>query len=192
MPADLMPAAQRMAALVANVPDDRLKDPTPCADTNVAALLDHIGGLAMAFTAAAKKDGSLGKQAPSPSADSLPDDWRTRIPRDVVAMADAWTAPDAWTGMTKAGGIDIPGEVGGLIALDELVVHGWDLAHATGQPYECDDASLEAVLAFVAPLAANGAPNPGLFGPPVAVSGDAPLLERVIGLTGRAPDWSTA
>jgi uncharacterized protein (TIGR03086 family) len=190
MPADLKPAAQRMAALVANVPDDRLKDPTPCTDMNVATLIDHIGGFALAFASAAKKDGVFGNQAPSPSADTLPDDWRTRIPRDVLAMGDAWAAPDAWTGMTKAGSLDIPGEIGGLIALDELVVHGWDLARATGQPYECDTASLDAVRAFVAPLAESGAPNPGLFGPPVAVADDAAMLDRVIGLTGRAPDWT--
>src|SRR5262245_13606734 len=190
MPADLKPAAQRMAALVANVPDDRLKDATPCPEMNVAALLDHIGGFALAFASAAKKDGRFGDQAPSVSADALPDDWRTRIPRDVIAMGDAWDAPEAWTGMTKAGGLDIPGEIGGFIALDELVVHGWDLASATGQPYECDSASLDAVLTFVAPIAESGAPNPGLFGPPVVVGDDAPMLDRVIGLTGRAPDWS--
>ena len=190
MPADLMPAAERMAALVANVPEDALNSPTPCEDTSVGDLLDHIRGFSMAFGAAAKKDASLGSGAPTADAAELPDDWRTTIPRDVLAMGDAWRAPDAWTGMTKAGGVDIPGEVGGLIALDELVVHGWDLARATGQPYDCDDASLEGVLAFVAPLAEQGAPNPGLFGPPVAVADNAPMLDRVIGLTGRSPDWS--
>ncbi len=38
--------------------------------------------------------------------------------------------------MTKAGGVDLPGEVAGLVALDELVVHGWDVARATGQAYD--------------------------------------------------------
>jgi uncharacterized protein (TIGR03086 family) len=181
-----------MAALVANVPDDRLKDPTPCADMNVATLLDHIGGFALAFASAAKKDGKFGDQAPSASADALPDDWRTRIPRDVVAMGEAWCAPDAWTGMTKAGGLELPGEISGLIALDELVVHGWDLARATGQPYKCDTAELDAVLEFIAPLAESGAPNPGLFGPPVTVADDASMLDRVVGLTGRTPGWPAA
>jgi uncharacterized protein (TIGR03086 family) len=106
-------------------------------------------------------------------------------------MAEAWRDPEAWTGMTKAGGIDLPGEVAGVVALDELVVHGWDVARASGQPYDCDDESLNAVLTFVAPLAAEGleAQREGLFGPVVAVPDDAPLLDRVVGLTGRDPSW---
>ena len=31
--------------------------------------------------------------------------------------------------------------------------------------------------------------TPGLFGPPVAVPADAVLFDRVIGLTGRNPNW---
>ena len=62
---------------------------------------------------------------------------------------------------------------------------------ASGQPFASDDASLDAVHAFVAPFAAagpDGAPNRP-FGPVVAVPSDAPLLDRVLGLTGRDPAW---
>jgi uncharacterized protein (TIGR03086 family) len=94
--------------------------------------------------------------------------------------------------MTRAGGIELPGEVAGLVALDELVVHGWDVARATGQAYECDPQSLEAVQGFVAQFSEPGleAERAGLFGPVVDVPDDAPLLDRVIGLTGRDPAWS--
>jgi uncharacterized protein (TIGR03086 family) len=91
--------------------------------------------------------------------------------------------------MTRAGGLDLPGEVAGVIALDELVIHGWDLARATAQDYDPDKASLQTVLPFVT-QAADGEPQEGLFGPPVAVPDGAPLLDRVIGLTGRDPAWS--
>ena len=94
--------------------------------------------------------------------------------------------------MTRAGGVDLPGEVAGLVALDELVVHGWDVARATGQPYEVDVPSLETVQAFVAQFSEPGMEEAraGLFGPVVEVPEDAPLLDRVIGLTGRDPAWS--
>ena len=77
------------------------------------------------------------------------------------------------------------------MALDELVLHGWDVAQATGQAYECELAILEAVYQFVAPLAVPGeeAQREGLFGPVIEVPEGAPLLDRVIGLSGRDPAW---
>jgi uncharacterized protein (TIGR03086 family) len=190
---DLKPAAQRMTDLVGAVGDEQLRAPTPCPAYSLGDLLDHVGGFALAFTAAATKDGgALGSQGPSGDASRLGDDWRSRIPRDLGELAEAWRDPAAWTGMTMAGGIDLPGEVAGLIALDELVIHGWDVARASGQPYECDAASLEAVHGFVAQFSAPGqeAQREGLFGPVVDVPEDAPLLDRVIGLSGRDPAWA--
>lgn len=192
-PVDLTPAARRMGDLVRGVPDELLDAPTPNPDYTLGDLLDHVGGAALAFAGAAAKDtGDATSQGPSGDATRLTDDWRTRIPRDLVALAEAWRDPDAWTGMTKAGGIELPGEVAGLVALDELVVHGWDVARATGQPYDCDPESLEAVHGFVAQFSEPGmeAEREGLFGPVVEVPDDAPLLDRVIGLTGRDPAWS--
>jgi uncharacterized protein (TIGR03086 family) len=190
---DLGPAARRMAQLVAAVRDEDLGRPTPCPDYAIGDLLEHIGGLSLAFTAAAgKRTDDLGGPPPPGDAARLDPDWRQRIPRDLLAMADAWRAPGSWTGMTRAGGIDLPGEVAGLVALDELVVHGWDLARAAGQGFECDPASLEAVHGFVAQFSGPGneEQRAGLFGPEVAVAADAQLLDRVIGMTGRDPAWT--
>ena len=70
--------------------------------------------------------------APDGDADRLGADWRSRIPQDLLAMAAAWRDPSAWTGMTRVGGVDLPGSAAGLVALDEIVVHGWDLAAPAG------------------------------------------------------------
>jgi uncharacterized protein (TIGR03086 family) len=193
MSVDLTPAAQRLADLVGGIPDGMLDAPTPCPHYTVGDLVDHVGGAALAFTGAAAKDmGERTASGPSGDASRLGDDWRTRIPDDLTGLAEAWRDPDAWTGMTRAGGIELPGEVAGLVALDELVLHGWDLARAIGQDYECDLPSLEAVHEFVAQFSAPGqeAAREGLFGPVVDVPVDAPLLDRVVGLAGRDPAWS--
>ena len=50
-----------------------------------------------------------------------------------------------------AGGVELPGEVCGLVAIDEVLLHGWDVARATGQPYRPTDAECEAVLPIVTP-----------------------------------------
>jgi uncharacterized protein (TIGR03086 family) len=76
------------------------------------------------------------------------------------------------------------------VAIDEVVVHGWDVAVATGHDFACDEELLQVAYGFAQAAAARD-PNgtPGLFGPPVAVPDDAPLLSRLLGLTGRDPSW---
>jgi uncharacterized protein (TIGR03086 family) len=189
---DLGPVADRLAELIAAVPDELLQQPTPCPDYRLGDLLDHIGGLAQAFTAAAGKDiGALTAMAPSGDATRLTPDWRSRIPQDLRAMAAAWRKPEAWEGMTQAGGSDLPAGLAGLAGLDELVIHGWDVARVVGQEYLCDPASLEAAHGFVAAFSGPGMEEQrrGLFGPTVAVPDGAPLLDRVLGLSGRDPGW---
>jgi uncharacterized protein (TIGR03086 family) len=184
-PVDLHPAVERLVGLVEALPDDALDQPTPCEDYTVGALLDHIAGGLVAFHAAAVKKPLPG--GASGDASNLAPDWRTRIPRDARALADAWDDPTAWTGRTAAGGVELPGEVAGIVALDELVLHGWDLARATDQPAGYDGPGLQAVDAMVTEFRARGID--GLFGPEFAIADDAPLFERILGKTGRDPEW---
>ena len=191
--ADLEPAARTMAKLVEGVPDGPLDGPTPCPAYRLGDLLDHIRTLALAFTAAATKETEgIGHLPPSGDATRLGDDWRTQMPRDLATLASAWSAPEAWTGMTQVGGADLPGEAAGVIALDELVVHAWDLARSTGQGYEVDPASLAVVHGWVADLTApeHSAMRSRIFGPVVDVADEASLVDRVVGLTGRDPVWA--
>jgi uncharacterized protein (TIGR03086 family) len=188
---DLRPAAVRMADLVCAVPDSRLDAPTPCSEYSLGDLLDHVGGFALAFTAAAEKDGeAAGAQGPSGDAARLEEGWRDRIAGDVIALGEAWRDPAAWSGMTAIG-VELPGDVAGLFALDELVIHGWDVARASRQPFHCDAAALEALHALVLQLSdPQVAPQrDSLFGPVMKVAPDQPLLDRVVGLTGRDPAW---
>jgi uncharacterized protein (TIGR03086 family) len=191
---DLRAAADRMTRLLEAVPNDSMGAPTPCPDLSLGALIDHVGGFAKVFAASAKKElGELTAQPPDPRADNLEPGWRARMTADLSALADAWDAPDAWQGMTQAGGQDLPGAMAGRIALDELVVHGWDIAQATGQPFDCDAATLGEVESTVQQVrGGNDGDIPGLFGPVVAIADDADALERVLSLTGRDPGWSPA
>lgn len=188
---DLEPATARLAGIVEGVRDDQLAATTPCGEKTVGDLLDHVDGLATAFRAAATKTQLPGTQGRgSADASRLGRDWRTRIPARLAALAQAWRDSGAWTGLTQAGGQDIPGEIAGVIALDEVIVHGWDLAVATGQGFACEPGLAEAALGFVEPaVERNPEGTPGLFGPPVPVPPDAPVLDRLLGLTGRDPAW---
>jgi len=132
---DLTPATEIVTRVVADIDDDQLGAPTPCRGTSVAGLLYHLDGLCLAFTAAAVKDLATGSQGPSADGSRLEPDWRMRIPGRLTELARAWQDETAWAGMTRAGGLDLPGEVAGQVAVNEVVVHGWDLAAATGHDY---------------------------------------------------------
>jgi uncharacterized protein (TIGR03086 family) len=151
VPADLKPAADVLTRIVRGVRDDQLGAPTPCGETTVGGLLDHVQGLCLAFTAAATKTPvDATNQAPSADPSQLGTNWRARISDRLATLAEAWRADQAWAGMTRAGGQDLPGSVAGIIALDEIVVHAWDLAAATEQQFSCETELLEAVYPFVA------------------------------------------
>ena len=185
---DFSPTTTSLTELVRGVRDDQLGDPTPSDGRSVGDLLDHIAGLSLAFTEAARKSAPPGGTSPTAAADALPDDWRSVIPERLAALAEAWRDPAAYTGNTMAGPVEMPGDEAALVALDEVTVHAWDLAVATGQQYDADPAAVAACARFVAGF---DAPTDGsLFAPPVDVPDSAPPLDRLLAATGRDPDWS--
>src|SRR5436305_12812101 len=136
---DLGPAARRLADLVANVKDDALDRPTPCPAYSLGDLIEHVGGLALAFTAAGRKErNAYTEMGGAGDASRLGADWRERIPRDLAALPQTWVEPEAWTGMTRIAGNASPAGVVRPVLADELAVHGWDVARATGQAYACE------------------------------------------------------
>jgi uncharacterized protein (TIGR03086 family) len=185
---DLTPATAMVSRVVMDTRDDQLGAPTPCGDATVADLLDHIDGLSQAFTAAAVKDTARADQAPVVDGSRLGSDWRDRIPDHLARLAAAWQAESAWTGMTRAGGVDMPGDVAGSVATNELLVHGWDLAAATGHEYLAEPALIAAAREFVEPAVSQNPDGvPGLFGPPVEVPSHSPPMDQLVAMTGRNP-----
>ena len=185
---DLHPAAQRTIGVATSLTDEQLGLPTPSPGACVGDVIDHLGVFAVRFVAAARKESEAGTSPPPPpSRGNLEAGWRDRIAQDFLALAEAWQDPGAWQGTTYAGGLELPAEIVGLVALDELVVHGWDHAVATGQRYEPAAHDVEAAIGFVASF---DAPRDGrLFGAIVPVADTAAPLDRLLGLTGRDPAW---
>ncbi|UAK33420.1 TIGR03086 family protein [Nocardia asteroides] len=186
---DFEPAATALATVIGRITDDQLAAPTPCADITVGALLAHVDDLTEAFRQSATKEAVGRSVAPdSPAERALPEGWRSRIPARLDALVAAWREPAAWDGVTEAGGVSQPAPVMARFALDEVVVHGWDLAKATGQPFTCDARSGAILLDMLRDTPAEGVP--GLFGPVVPVAAAASDWERVLAFTGRRADWT--
>jgi uncharacterized protein (TIGR03086 family) len=186
---DLEPPAHQLKTLLDAVVDDQLTARTPCEAYTVGDLLDHLMGLTIAFRNAATQSTGSATPASEPgeaSVANLDPEWRRRLPLQLDDLVAAWRDPAAWTGTTEAGGVTMPAEIMGVVAINELVIHGWDLARATRQPFTCDPYSTEAIFALLS-QSTDEEGKEGLFGPVVDVPPDAPLLHRAIGLTGRDP-----
>ncbi|THV27320.1 TIGR03086 family metal-binding protein [Glycomyces paridis] len=180
----------QVTRLLDGLDDAALAGPTPCAEYTLAQLLNHFLGLATAFTGAAKGErGPHTDTPPGTPPTALGADWQRELADRLRLLAEAWSAPEAWQGEATAGGVTLPARIMGLVALNEVAVHGWDLAKATGRSYTLDPAVLAALTAFVSHDADDQAAREGVYGPVVQAPEDADPLERFIALTGRDPRW---
>ena len=75
-----------------------------------------------------------------------------------------------------------------MVALGELVLHGWDLARALDQDYVCDEQSAQLLEIYVQGFDPAG--TPGMFGPALRPDDEADVFERVLARTGRDPRWT--
>ena len=157
--------------LVHSVPADRRHAPTPCRDWDVDTLTGHLFQVIAALDLAGH-----GRAVPA-------DHWTRACPG--AAIAPDWTAPAE---KVDLGGMVMPGDTVVAMLVGDLVLHGWDLAAATGRRYAPDAEAVAMTGEFLAAFAAQGRDR-GLFGEPVPVPADAPPLDKVLGLSGRNPRW---
>ncbi|WP_019630438.1 TIGR03086 family metal-binding protein [Actinomadura atramentaria] len=185
----LAPAAANAVRIVAAVPADLLDAPTPCDGWDVRTELNHLVYWTGRGGPAARKEGP--GDGPGEDHDFTADpgfaDHFAAVAEDA---ARAWRDPAAWTGNASltGDGPGMPAPVIGGMVFGEWVLHGWDLAVATGRPHGITDEIARAAYDGAASIAAM-AREYGAFGPEVAVPADAPVLDRLLGVTGRDPRW---
>lgn len=173
--------------VVENIKPDQLDAPTPCAEFDVRALVNHLLFWGPPLAGAGHKRQVAPVAESESSVDLTAGDWAADLAAHFRSLATAWGGPSAWTGLTSVGSPErMPAEVIGAMVVGEVVVHTWDLARATGQAPTWDDGLLAFVHADLVATAPMGR-DMGLFGPEVPVPADAPLIDRIVGLTGRTP-----
>jgi uncharacterized protein (TIGR03086 family) len=164
-----------LAGVVGNITSDDLDRPTPCTEFTVRGVLQHMIGGATLFAAAYRQE--------TPSEPDLSDVLAGFGPA-MENLVGALTAPGALDQKIAAPFGEVPGEAfARYITLDGLI-HGWDLATATGQPYNPPEALVAAIEAYahqaVDPLRAGDA-----FSEAVEPAPDATPIERLAAYTGR-------
>ena len=182
--------------VVSVVTADDLAKPTPCAGWNLADLLAHMTVQHRGFAAAARGHGAdEAIWQPATVADAVAADPAGTYSTAAAEVIDAFAGDgvlDSEFALPELGpGAAFPGAMAIGFHHVDYVVHGWDVARATGQPYETEPEMLDSALAFLGMFASPDAPaGPEVaFGPSREVPGDAPALDRVLALAGRDPAW---
>jgi uncharacterized protein (TIGR03086 family) len=191
---DLEPAAREVTRLVNGVRDDQLGDPTPCTSYTLGDLLHHVRGLAEAFTVAGRKEQPAGGSKPPPRGDAslLPNNWRGETADWLSRLAETWSDPAAWEGKAWIAGFEAPASAVGITAANELVVHGWDVARASGQQLVLDGTALAPCREFVEMMSGpvSEEARGDAFGPALPVPVGASALDELVAGNGRDPAWS--
>ena len=139
-------AVAQTQALVDHVQPGQLSGPTPCAEFDVRALLSHmVGG-----TNRVAHVGQGGDSRDVPArVDGVPDDgWPDAFRQAVERSQAAWSDDARLDELALVPWGKVPGRAALTGYIQEVLVHGWDLATATGQPVELDPELAEFALAF--------------------------------------------
>ncbi|MGQ0743592.1 MAG: TIGR03086 family metal-binding protein [Acidimicrobiales bacterium] len=207
-------AVMTTATVVAGVRTDQHDQPTPCGEFDAKAtmghLLDVMDTVSRVGRGEAPFDPSRQFTPPPPA------DWAGAWAKAAHQVRLAWTDPAAleqtvvlpW--VTESGSDFLDEYVA------ELSVHTWDLARATGQNPDWDEEVLAVAFAgiqrllppdgraemFAQIMAEMLANNPNFpeewkdsgvpFADRVIVGADAPLIDQLVGWTGRNPWWPSA
>jgi uncharacterized protein (TIGR03086 family) len=188
--AEMTDAADAAARTVANVDASQFGRPTPCADWDVRALLNHLI-LWTSYSLAARAQGeSVGQDLMDRDFAADPGfaaDYRAQLDRALTAWAD----PAAWERSLDVMGSRTPAADVAALNIAEMVLHGWDLAAATGQAYTVSEPAAAAAMGAVEANADLFREYKG-FAEPVEVPATAPVLDRLLALSGRDPAWTPA
>ncbi len=180
-------AAAEAANVVNGVPEGTLDASTPCHDWDLRTLLNHTI-LWTSYSAERRAHGeSVAEDLMTRDFTAEPgfrDDYARQIDRAVKA----WANQEAWEGELGMMGDATPAADVGAMLIMEMVLHGWDVARATGREYACDDAVAEAVLATVEQQAELFRKYQG-FADAIEAPDDATAFDRALRLSGRDPNW---
>lgn len=171
--------AARFAEIVDHA-GGRWDAPTPCDGWTVRDVVEHVVGTERDFLARMELD-----PGPAPDLSDPAAGWRAHagtvadvLSRDGIADREY----DGWFGRTTIGATmaDFYGW--------DLVIHGSDVARATGQRWEISDEEAAALHA-TADGWGDSLHAEGICAAPVPVADDASAGDRVLARLGRDPGW---
>ena len=176
-------ALEATGRIVNGVAADRWHAATPCADWDARALVNHLvsGNLWAAELAAGGTIEGAGRRLDGDLLGSGP---AAAYAESATVAAAAFRRPGALEAPCAVSYGPVPGSVYAGHRFLDVLVHGWDLAVATGQDYVLDPELIQACQQVIEPQL-KAFRSAGALAPPVAVPADASAQTRFLALLGR-------
>jgi uncharacterized protein (TIGR03086 family) len=170
-------------AYVAGVEAGQWHDTTPCPEYDVRTLVNHLvsGNFWVAPLVAGSTIADVGDKL---DGDVLGDDPLATYEQSAGEAAAAFSAPGAMEASVAVSYGPVPGEIYAGHRFIDVLIHGWDLAKATGQGTALDPELVEGCLQVVEPQA-DLLKGSGMFATDVEVPPDADPQTRLLALLGR-------
>lgn len=177
-------AQNRFGDYVHGVRADQWHRSTPCTDWDVRALVNHVlGEVCWAVPLFAGR--TVAEVGDRFDGDLLGDDplaaWDAAAPPAIAAVQE----PDAMDRTVHLSFGDFPGSEYAMQLFADLLVHGWDLARATGQDDRMDPDLVTACASWFADQAATYRES-GVIGARCEVGGDADGQAALLAEFGRS------
>ena len=206
-PADTRPvfakAVMTAAAAIGAVTADQLGLPTPCDDFAVRQLLGHMADV-MARVVLIGQGGDPMAIDPVDPAAVADDGWLDLFLGRAHEGRDAWAEDASLARTVVLPWATMPGAAALAAYTNELTVHTWDLAAATGQQPVWDDEVVAVALAaiqrglpagnrqalfesVIATMPEAIRPTSAPYAEAIEVSAEAPMIDQLVAWTGRRP-----
>ncbi|SNR66903.1 TIGR03086 family protein [Haloechinothrix alba] len=183
---DLAATHSAVGDLIADIRQDQWSARTPCPEWQVCDLVNHLVIGSRLFAGIVRGEAAAAPGALDPkTGDMLGEDAASTYAEAAEDLLAAFREP----GVLEAT-FDVPaGAVPGIVAVHlrvvEELVHGWDLARATGQQLRFPDEIVERALEFTRGKLADVPPDRSPFAPPQPVPDHATSIDRLAAILGR-------
>lgn len=171
--------------IVANVSPDEYELPTPCAEWDVRALLNHLLGAIVMWRGLPTGDADMSVLA----ADHVGDDPLEAYDAIAAATLAAWKQEGVVDGPVSFPGSELPGAFAARMLAGDVLIHGWDLARATGQAVDWDQELAADILDWQREAARTFPPDTRAraFAPELPCTDDAETMTQLVAFVGRQP-----
>jgi len=168
---------------VVAVQQEQWDNASPCDEWRARDVVRHIVDMHGVLLRSADRTLS-----PAPSVDDDPIAAFRAARADIEAVLDDPAVAGREFDAPHVGRTSVEMSIHQVVSAD-LVLHGWDLARATGQDDTIDPGEVQGGLESAGSMPEEVLRMPGVFGPAVPVPPDASPQDRMLGFIGRDPNW---